>query len=326
MKCSEFKENVAAFALDALTPEERRDCEAHLAESGPHEGCEDELRRAYETTALIGAALPEERPGSHVWGEIEAQLGSATDEQADEQDPADSAATARPPSRSKGSSTERSGGVTRIEDARGIRAREGVAWTMAVAAVVAGLALLAVWRADQSRLQDLEKRVAAAESAMRSEQTQFASIRDDLEVKIRNADGSWKACLDDLQNANLQVEEYDRALRLMGAPKTLLIQLAAQGDVPYRASALMNGDEGEAILLSSRLTPQEGKDYQLWLIRGDQKISAGLLDAEAEAALADIDPELLEDGPPDAIAVTVEPTGGMPQPTGPIVLLGKVGV
>ena len=61
MKCSEFKENVAAFALDALTENERRACEAHLAEPGPHEGCESELRQAYETTALIGASLPSER-------------------------------------------------------------------------------------------------------------------------------------------------------------------------------------------------------------------------------------------------------------------------
>ena len=113
----------------------------------------------------------------------------------------------------------------------------------------------------------------------------------------------------------------------MGAPDTLLIQLAAQGDVPYRASALMNGVAGEAMLLSSALEPQPGKDYQLWLIRGDRKISAGLLVAEADAAatLARIDPMLLADGTPDAIAVTIEPAGGMPQPTGPIVLLGKLG-
>lgn len=318
MKCAEFKENVAAYALDALTGEERRACETHLAESGPHEGCEEELRRAYETTALIGAALPEDRPGAHVWDAIEAELGNDADATA-------GSATDRPPSRSKGASSERSGGITRIEDAPRFRAREGVAWTLAIAAAVAGLALLNVWRNDQARVADLEERLALADRAIVSAEERFASDRSDLEVKIRSSDSNRQACLDDLQNAKLSIEEYDRALRLMGAPETLLIQLAAQGDVPYRASALMNEEEGEAMLLSSALAPQDGKDYQLWLIRGDQKISAGLLDAEVGATLAQIDPALLQEGTPDAIAVTVEPTGGMPQPTGPIVLLGKVG-
>lgn len=324
MKCSEFKENVAAFALDALSEAERRACEAHLGTSGPHEGCEEELRRAYETTALLGAALPGDTPGEHVWAAIESQLGPAAGEEGAV--PADSPATERPPSRSKGASAERPGGVTRIEEASRFRAREGVAWTLAIAAAVAGLALLNTWRADQSRITDLERQLAAAERARVGVEERFASAREDLEVKIRNTDEGWQACLDDLQNAKLSIGEYDRALRLMGAPKTLLIQLAAQGDVPYRASALLNGDAGEAMLVSSELAPQEGKDYQLWLIRGDQKISAGLLDAEVGATLAQIDPALLREGAPDAIAVTIEPTGGMPQPTGPIVLLGKVGV
>lgn len=324
MKCSEFKENVAAFALDALTEDERRACEAHLAEAVPHEGCEEELRRAYETTALIGAALPDDTPGEHVWAAIESQLGPTAGEDAGAT--TDSSATERPPSRSKGATSARSGGVTRIEEAPRFRAREGFAWTLAIAAAVAGLALLNVWRSDQSRITDLERQVAAAEQARAGIEERFAAARTDLEVKIQDTDEGWQTCLDDLQNAKLSISEYDRALRLMGAPKTLLIQLAAQGDVPYRASALMNGEAGEAMLVSSELTPQEGKDYQLWLIRGDQKISAGLLDAEVGATLAQIDPALLRQGAPDAIAVTIEPTGGMPQPTGPIVLLGKVGV
>ncbi len=320
MNCSEFKENVAAFALDALADDERRACEAHLSQPGPHAGCEDELRRAYEATALIGAALPADRPSERVWAAIENEMGSGA--------ASDGPATERPASRSKGSNTERAGGVTRVEEARGSRWREGLAWGLAIAATVAGLALLSTWRSDQLRITDLERRLAAADGARLSAEEQIASTRRDLETRIRDVDGEWQTCLDDLQNARVSLDQRDRALRLMGAPETLLIQLAAQGDVPYRASALMNGSEGEAMVVSSALAPQAGKDYQLWLIRGDEKISAGLLatDAEASATLAHIDPSLMRDGTPDAIAVTVEPAGGMPQPTGPIVLLGKIGI
>ena len=80
-------------------------------------------------------------------------------------------------------------------------------------------------------------------------------------------------------------------------------------------------------MLASMLPPQEGKDYQLWLIRGGETISAGLLpvDDTGLPVLARIPRDLLAGGAPDAFAISVEPAGGMPQPTGPIVLVGKVG-
>lgn len=319
MKCAEFKENVAAFALDALTEDERRACEDHLAEPGPHEGCEQELRRAYEASSLIGASLPSQSPGEHVWDAIERAIEAP--------ERGDAPGTERPPSRTKSSRGDRPGGVTRIEEAHRFRWREGSAWGLAIAAGIAAVALLTAWQNDQARLQDLTRRLAVTDAALVEAEARVASTQNDFEVRIRSADGQWQACLDDLRSTRISLDERDRALRLMGAPETLLIQLTAQGDVPYRASALMNGPAGEAILLSSALAPQEGKDYQLWLIRGDEKISAGLLKANAPAGatLARIDPALLTAGAPDAISVTIEPTGGMPQPTGPIVLLGKVG-
>ncbi|MEW6268964.1 MAG: zf-HC2 domain-containing protein, partial [Thermodesulfobacteriota bacterium] len=39
MNCAEFKENAAAYALGALTPDERAALEAHLAEPIAHAGC-----------------------------------------------------------------------------------------------------------------------------------------------------------------------------------------------------------------------------------------------------------------------------------------------
>jgi anti-sigma-K factor RskA len=150
-------------------------------------------------------------------------------------------------------------------------------------------------------------------------------MENELGGRIQNADTERRACLEELRSARVSLEEKERALELLGAPRTLLIQLAAQGDVPYRASALWNQEQARAILLSSSLQPQEGKDYELWLIRGDKKIPAGLLEvAGGQPTIAQIDPALLREGRPDALAVTIEPAGGMPQPTGPIVLLGKL--
>ncbi len=58
----------------------------------------------------------------------------------------------------------------------------------------------------------------------------------------------------------------------------------------------------------------------------DRRVSQNLarLEARTTSTLARISRDLLAGGAPDAFAITVEPAGGMPQPTGPIVLVGKV--
>lgn len=69
----------------------------------------------------------------------------------------------------------------------------------------------------------------------------------------------------------------------------------------------------------------EGRAYQLWFVTAEgRKISAGVLDPDAEGHAI-----LIVSVPPEArattvAAVTTEPAGGSPQPTGAIVLAGTV--
>ncbi len=63
-----------------------------------------------------------------------------------------------------------------------------------------------------------------------------------------------------------------------------------------------------------------GKQYQFWVIAGQQPRSAGVFDVDAVGHTA-----LVVTGDaerPDLFAVTVEPAGGVPAPTGPIVMRG----
>ncbi len=64
----------------------------------------------------------------------------------------------------------------------------------------------------------------------------------------------------------------------------------------------------------------DGRVYQLWTIVGGRPISAGIFEREADggAHLIGSAPP----GAPEALAVTVEPSGGMSVPTGPKYLLG----
>ncbi|HEU5394631.1 MAG TPA: anti-sigma factor, partial [Candidatus Methylomirabilis sp.] len=74
-----------------------------------------------------------------------------------------------------------------------------------------------------------------------------------------------------------------------------------------------------------RLPPAPpGKTYQLWFITRDAKISAGTFQTgeTGEGGLRiPVPPEAAK---VTAAAVTLEPAGGVPQPTGPIYLLGGV--
>ena len=68
-----------------------------------------------------------------------------------------------------------------------------------------------------------------------------------------------------------------------------------------------------------------GRTYQLWLVTAGRKISAGTFsvtaggDALVQATYA-LDPNALK-----AVAVTEEPAGGVPQPTGAMVVVGTAG-
>lgn len=75
MTCVAFRENVAAYVLGILEPAEREAFERHLDEAIAHEGCREALAEAYETTALLGAALPPLEPGPGVWSAVEREIG-----------------------------------------------------------------------------------------------------------------------------------------------------------------------------------------------------------------------------------------------------------
>jgi len=285
VSCGEFKDNVAAYVLGLLEPGERAAFEVHLDELTAHDGCREALAEAYETTALLGAALPTMQPRAQVWQAIEREIGATPAAGSNVRESTTRPAAARP---------ERSG-----------RRRELVAWTLAIAAGILAFVFGMEYRIGQRTLADREH-----------------------ELDLASATDRDKAiCMRELATARVSLREKEAALSLIGSPGTQLVQLAAQGAEPYHASALLNPAEKSAMILTTALTPLQGKDYQLWLIRGGEKISAGVLRTDPSGAtLARISDEVLAGGRPDAFAVTIEPQGGMPQPTGPIILLGKVPV
>lgn len=113
--------------------------------------------------------------------------------------------------------------------------------------------------------------------------------------------------------------------RVMSAPDTVQVDLAhQQGTPPGSAHVLYNARMG-IVVYSGVISPAPSdKSYQLWLVPDSgAPVSAGLVEADQEsgAAVAHLPQGLAA----KAFAVTLEPKGGRPQPTGPKVLVGAVG-
>jgi anti-sigma-K factor RskA len=73
---TEFLEQVEAYALGALEPDQALAMAAHLAEGGTHPECEAALRRAQETVAALASDLPPVVPPARVWQAIASSIGA----------------------------------------------------------------------------------------------------------------------------------------------------------------------------------------------------------------------------------------------------------
>jgi anti-sigma-K factor RskA len=113
--------------------------------------------------------------------------------------------------------------------------------------------------------------------------------------------------------------------RVVNAPDTVQVSLAPQaGTPPGTAKVLYNARLGIVVYTGVIAPAPSDKSYQLWLVPASgAPVSAGLVEANQEggAAVAHLPQGLSA----KAFAVTMEPKGGRPQPTGPKVLVGAVG-
>jgi hypothetical protein len=117
--------------------------------------------------------------------------------------------------------------------------------------------------------------------------------------------------------------ELQSAMGVLAAPDLARIDLAGQPAAPgARARALWSRARG-MVFTASNLPPlPAGRVYQVWVVAGPAPISAGLLmpdPAGGGLAFFETPPDIPA---PTAVAVTIEPAGGVPAPTGAFYLMG----
>jgi anti-sigma-K factor RskA len=119
------------------------------------------------------------------------------------------------------------------------------------------------------------------------------------------------------------VEQLALVLQTSSSPRTRTVIMAGLEDAPGAFGTTLVRP-GEAAFFAYAL-PQlsERQDYQLWFIGEQGPVSAGTFEVDqAGNARVVVAAEDLERA--GQWAVTIEPQGGVPQPTGTMVLLGSV--
>ena len=129
----------------------------------------------------------------------------------------------------------------------------------------------------------------------------------------------------DVQQQQQQLQEAREVADLVTAHDTMLVPLAAQPGMPKGAAHVMYNEKMGMLMYEGELEPAPAnKSYQLWLVpvKGNP-VSAGVFTPGADKSNHFM-MKLPEGVKPAAFAVTLEPSGGKPQPTGPKVLIGAV--
>lgn len=152
--------------------------------------------------------------------------------------------------------------------------------------------------------------------------SQRAATSDRLARAVERASGDSAA----LDSARGRIASRDREIAALTGPTTSVVGLNTTGAAA--ATALMFWDRTDnswAFYAHHLPPPPAGKTYQLWLLTPSSKISAGTFTPAADSS---VEVHATYELPRDAlkgVAVSEEPSGGAPQPTGRIVIIGTPG-
>jgi len=122
-----------------------------------------------------------------------------------------------------------------------------------------------------------------------------------------------------------ELRSQQTVIAILRDPATQVVALAGLPPAPAaRARMMWHAQAGGVFVATGLPAPPDGKAYQLWAIAGSNApVSAGVftVDAAGTGSLA-VRP-LPGVAAVNTFAVTLEPAGGLPAPSGEMYLLGK---
>jgi anti-sigma-K factor RskA len=290
------------YALDALTDEEKAEVEAYIA-NDPDAGVR--LNALQETAELLPLAAESIMPSPSVKVNLMDRV------RADSRAQAPRAASAAPIVAQKRPAERPS--LSQISWWHRLRrsfAMPVLAGTAALAAII-----LFIWAISlNQQVSDLQAQVAdlSSDTALLTDQLETLQIDND-QLRVRN------------ETLQQEIQAQNDILASYQAPGTSTIAIGDNtGENPEaRATLTVPPESGNATFVADNLGQLSADQvYQLWIIRGDQALSAGIFEVDENGrAIVEVDGILAASF--DAVGVSIEPAGGSEQPTqDQIILLG----
>jgi hypothetical protein len=128
-----------------------------------------------------------------------------------------------------------------------------------------------------------------------------------------------------LEEQRTELARRDLRARVMESDDVRLLFLGGHGPQPgARAKVFWSEKAKRGIVVAGNLEAlPPDRQYQLWVFANGKPVDAGVFDADASGRALFESKDLAAISTAENFAVTVESRGGVPQPTGPIVLLGS---
>ncbi|MBA3356827.1 MAG: anti-sigma factor [Pyrinomonadaceae bacterium] len=287
MPHEDYKEMLAAQALNALEAAEMRDLESHLQSCAE---CRSQLSEWEGTAAGLAFASLEARPlepSRQLRGRIlEAVRADATGRGFQVGSPLGVGA--------RGTTKDGENSQRRPQPSNVVPLKQPRTWSSAQTwgAIAAGLVLVGLvaslfvlWRQNREARQELAR----------------------LSAQV--------------SDAQQQLGQQREAIEIVSAPGTRMRELAGTKLMPEAHAMLAYDKSGRAILMAKGLPPAPaGKAYQLWFIVGGKPMPGKVFTTDASGSGA-----LKDQVPPEArnaavFAVTLEPKNGVQSPTGEMYL------
>lgn len=112
-------------------------------------------------------------------------------------------------------------------------------------------------------------------------------------------------------------------LTVLLAPDMRQVDLEGQPAAPRASGRAFWSRSRGLVFTASNLPPlPRGRTYQLWMVSADAPVSAGVLSPDQSGGVAETFSTPTDVPAPVAIALTIEPEGGLPAPTGDKYLVG----
>jgi anti-sigma-K factor RskA len=154
--------------------------------------------------------------------------------------------------------------------------------------------------------------------------TRIGDLEQRLRVALARADASDRLVADARRTAG----EAETRLALLTAPDVMRVDLGGQAPAP-RASGRAYWSRSRGLLFTAADLPAlgPGRVYQLWILNGTAPpiSNAWLLRPDAAGRIAVVFDTPVDVPRPTGLAVSIEPEGGVPSPTGALYLVGLAG-